>query len=102
MVNATFGHKLLSLMDAFLSYNQIKMVPEDKENTSFVTNKGIYCYKVMPFGLKNAGDIYQRLVNKIFKDQIDQNIEIYIDDMLVKSTEEIDHVKNLEKVFTTL
>ena len=66
------------------------------------TNRGPYCYKVMPFGLKNAGATYQRLVNKMFKSQIGRNIEIYVDDMLVKSMESLDHVHDLHEAFETL
>ena len=60
------------------------MAPEDDEDTAFVTDKSIYCYKVMPFGLKNIKATYQWLVNKIFKAQIEQNIEVYVDNMLMK------------------
>ena len=66
LVDSTTGHKLLIFMDAFSRYNQIKMVEEDQEKTEFITSQGLYCYKVMPFGLKNARDTYQRLVNKMF------------------------------------
>lgn len=62
LVDATSGHQLMTLMDAFSGYNQILMHPEDQKKTSFMTSKGIYCYKVMPFGLKNAGSTYQRLL----------------------------------------
>ena len=54
LVDFTIGHKLLTFMDAFSRYNQIKMVEEDQEKTAFVTSQGLYCYKVMPFRLKNA------------------------------------------------
>ena len=57
------GHKLFTFMDAFSRYNQIQMAEEDQEKTVFITNQGLYCYRVMPFGLKNAGTTYQRLVN---------------------------------------
>ena len=67
IVYATSGHELLSFMDAFSGYNQISMDPDDQENTSFVTGQGTYCYHVMPFGLKNAGATYQRLVNRMFQ-----------------------------------
>ncbi|GFY95599.1 hypothetical protein Acr_10g0009840 [Actinidia rufa] len=67
IVDAMSKHKLLSFIDAFSGYHQIKMYPLDIEKTSFITEQGLYCYKVMPFGLKNAGATYQRLVNKIFK-----------------------------------
>ncbi|KAL5803314.1 hypothetical protein ACOSQ4_031619 [Xanthoceras sorbifolium] len=63
MVDAAAGHELLSFMDAFSGYNQILMHPDDQEKTSFIIERGIFCFKVMPFGLKNAGATYQRLVN---------------------------------------
>ena len=66
LVDSTARHELLSFMDAFSGYNQIKMKEEDQEKTSFVTSQGIFCYKVMPFELKNAGATYQRLMNKMF------------------------------------
>ena len=68
LVDATSGHELLTFMDTFLGYNQIRMAPEDEEKMAFVTDSGVYCYKIMPFGLKNIGATYQRLVYKIFKD----------------------------------
>ena len=71
-------------MDAFSGYNQIMIHPIDQDKTSFITGHGLYCYKVMPFGLKNAGAIYQRLVNKLFKEQIGRSMEVYIDDMITK------------------
>jgi hypothetical protein len=66
LVDSTSGHQLLSFMDAFSGYNQILMDETDQEKTSFITDRGLYCYKMMPFGLKNAGATYQRLVNKMF------------------------------------
>lgn len=72
-------------MDAFLGYNQIKMALEDREKTTFVTHKGVYCYKVMPFGLINAGATFQQVMNKIFKKQLGQNMEAYVDHLIVKS-----------------
>ena len=86
IVDATTGHELLSFMDVFFDYNQISMDPNDQEITSFVTAQGTYCYHVMPFGLKNAGATYQRLVNQMFQKQMGTTMEVYIDDMLVKST----------------
>ena len=65
-MDSTVGHQLLSFMDAFSDYNQIKFEESDKEKTSFVISQGLFCYKVMPFGLKNAKATYQRLVNKMF------------------------------------
>ena len=84
IVDATVGHELLIIMDSFSGYNQISMDPNDQEKTSFVTSQGTYYYRVMPFGLKNAGATYQRLVNRMFQKQIETFMEVYIDDMLVK------------------
>ena len=74
LVDSTAGHKLLSFMDAFSGYNQILMDEDDQEKTTFVTSQALYCYKVMPFGLKNAGATYQRLVNHMFSHQIGRNV----------------------------
>ncbi|CAL2229365.1 unnamed protein product [Prunus armeniaca] len=78
------------------------MHEDDKAKTSFIIKRGTYCYKVMPFGLKNAKATYQRLVNKIFKEQIGKTIEVYIDDMLVKAPERAYHIKNLAEAFSLL
>ncbi|GFZ05223.1 hypothetical protein Acr_17g0007950 [Actinidia rufa] len=102
IVDATSKHELLSFMDAFSGYHQIKMYPPDIEKTSFITERVLYCYKVMPFGLKNAGATYQRLVNKMFKEQIRKTMEVYIDDMLVKSLRSSDHIAHLEEAFSIL
>ena len=102
LVDSTVGYKLLMFMDAFSGYNQIKMAEEDQEKTAFITSQGLYCYKVMPFKLKNAGATYQRLVNKIFNRQIGRNMEVYVDDMLVKSKEELAHLDDLKETFATL
>ena len=102
IVDATAGHELLSFMDAFSGYNQISMDPDDQEKTSFVTAQGTYCYRVMPFGLKNAGATYQRLVNRMFHKQIGTTMEVYIDDMLVKSTTAELHIAHLSEEFQIL
>ena len=72
-------------MDAFSGYNQIWMHEDDQEKTSFVTSQGLFCYRVMPFELKNAGTTYQRLMNRMFAPQIGRNVQVHMDDMLVKS-----------------
>ena len=89
-------------MDAFSSYNQIKMEEANQEKTSFVTSQGLFCYKVMPFRLKNAGATYQKLMNKMFAHQIGRNVQVYVDNMLVKSLQEDDHLGNLQETFDTL
>ena len=96
------GHKLLTFMDTFSRYNQIKMAEEDQEKIAFITSQGLYCYKVMPFELKNARATYQRLVNKMFNRQIGRNMEVYVDDILVKSKEELAHLDDLRETFATL
>ena len=102
IVDATTGHELLSFMDAFSGYNQISMDPGDQEKTSFVTAQGTYCYRVMPFGLKKARATYQRLVNRMFRKHIGTTMEVYIDDMLVKSTTVELHVAHLSEAFQIL
>ena len=89
-------------MDAFSGYNQIKMSEDDQEKTAFITSQGLYYYKVMAFGLKNIGAAYQRLVNRMFNKQIGRNMEVYLDDMLVKSKEESVHLDDLKETFATL
>ena len=101
-MDSTARHKLLTFMEVFSGYNQIIMDEEDQEKTAFITSQGLYCFKVMPFRLKNAGATYQRLVNKIFNKQIGKNMEVYMDDMLVKSKEELAHLDDLRETFTTL
>ena len=95
LVDSTARHELLSFIDAFSGYNQIKMNEENQEKTSFVTSQRLFCYKVMPFRLKNAGAMYQRLMNKMFTHQIGRNVQVYVDDMLVKSLRENDHLNDL-------
>ena len=68
LVDAILNYELLTFMDAFSSYNQIQMAPEDEEKIAFITNHGLYCYRIMSFELKNADATYQCLVNKIFKE----------------------------------
>ncbi|KAM2145325.1 hypothetical protein ACFX1R_048887 [Malus domestica] len=102
LIDSTAGCELLSFMAAYLGYNQIVMNPLDQEYTAFTTDRGLYCYKVMPFGLKNAEATYQRLVNSMFTKQIGKNMECYVDDMLVKSKHADQHITNLSETFTIL
>ena len=75
----------MSFGDIFTKYNQLKMHPNDKDKIVFITNERVYCYWVMSFGLKNVGAIYQRMMNNVVVEQIGRNIEVYVDDILVKS-----------------
>ena len=85
LVDATVGHPYMSFLDAFQGYHQIPLALDDQEKIAFVTPIENYHYKVMPFGLKNAGSIYQRMMTKMFEPQLGKSIKIYIDDMVVKS-----------------
>ena len=102
MVGATSSYEILSFMDAYSGYNQISMHGADQEHTSFQTDKGVYCYVVMPFGLKNVRATYQRLVNRMFQAQRRRNMEVYIDDMLVKSMTSREHADDLAEAFTII
>ena len=102
LVDSTTSHKLLNFMNAFSGYNQIRMDKADQEKTSFITSQGLFFYKVMPFGLKNAGVTCQRLVNHMFRPQIGRNVEVYVDDMLVKSLDKGKHLGDLQETFDTL
>ncbi|KAL8134178.1 hypothetical protein AgCh_009294 [Apium graveolens] len=102
LIDTTAGHEMLSFMDGFSGYNQIKMHKDDIPKVSFITDFGVYCYLVMAFGLKNAGATYQRLVNKIFKDLIGKTMEVYVEHMLVKSLVKTDHITHLREAFKVL
>ncbi|PNX91900.1 gag-pol polyprotein [Trifolium pratense] len=83
LIDGASGCRMLSFMDAYSGYNQIKMSPVDAPHTAFMSNTCNYFYNVMPFGLKNAGATYQRLMDRVFSEQIGKNLEVYIDDMVV-------------------
>mgnify|MGYP003702913907 CR=1 FL=1 len=85
LMDTTVHHQRMSFLDAYRGYHQIAMHLKDQEKTSFFTPRGTYCYKVMPFGRKNAEATYQRLVTIMFKEQLGHTMEVYINDMVVKS-----------------
>nr|KYP65120.1 Transposon Ty3-I Gag-Pol polyprotein [Cajanus cajan] len=85
LVDGASDHKILTFLDAYSGYNQIRMHPRDEEKIAFITDLTNYCYRVMPFSLKNAGATYQRLMDKIFRHQLGRNMEVYVDDMVIKS-----------------
>ena len=95
LVDNTAEFSTFSFMDEFSGYNQIKMAPEDQEKTTLITLWGTFCYKVMPFGLKNAGATYQRATVTLFHDLMHKEIEVYVDDMIAKSRPEKNHVVTL-------
>ena len=85
LVDSTAGHPMLSFMDGFSRYNKILIAPKDMEKTSFITEWGTYYYRVMPFGLKNAGATYQRVATALFHDMMHKDVEVYVDGMIMKS-----------------
>ena len=102
MVDATIGHLRISFLDTFQGYHQIPLALDNQEKTAFVTPIGNYHYKVMPFGLKNAGSTYQRMMTKMFESQMGKNIEVYIDDMVMKSNIVSKHIEDLTNIFEIL
>ena len=102
LVDNTAKHSLFSFMDGFSGYNQIRIALEDMEKTTFLTMWGTFCYKVMLFGLKNAGETYQRAMVTLFHDMMHKEIEVYGDDMKAKFHGEDEHVVNLKKLFERL
>ena len=87
VMDITLNYNLL--LDDFLGYNQIKMAPKDMTKTTFTTKWGIYYYTVMPFGLKNARATYQRMATALLHDMIHNEVEVYVDDMIVKSKDRV-------------
>ena len=101
-VDATIGHPRMSFLDAFQGYHQIPLALDDQEMTAFLTPIGNYHYKVMPFGLKNARATYQKMMTRMFEPQLEKNVEVYIDDMVVKSKLESEHVNDFGNIFEIL
>ncbi|GJR09700.1 reverse transcriptase domain-containing protein [Tanacetum coccineum] len=101
-VESLCGFPFKCFLDAYKGYHQIQMAEEDEEKIVFITNQGIFCYTKMPFGLRNTGATYQRLVDKIFHGQISKNLEVYVDDLVIKSRTEDEVVHDIEETFRTL
>ncbi|RDY09929.1 hypothetical protein CR513_05617, partial [Mucuna pruriens] len=102
LVDNTTQHSCYSFMDGFSEYNQIRMALEDKEKTTFITTWGTFCYKVMPFGLKNVRATYQRAMVTLFHDMMHKEVEVYVDDMIAKSKIPGQHINDLRKLFERL
>ncbi|KAL0402055.1 UNVERIFIED_CONTAM: Retrovirus-related Pol polyprotein from transposon opus [Sesamum latifolium] len=102
LMESTSECELLSMIDTSHGYHQIMLAPEDHKRVSFITSDGTFCYVAMLFGLKNAGATYQRLVDKIFQPQLGRNMEVYVEDMLVKSNEAHHYVEDLDETFAVL
>ena len=99
IVDALSGHGMLSFMDDFSGYHKIPMYPPDAKKIAFITPHELFCYNVMPFRLKNVRATYQILVTKMFRPLLGKTMEVYIDDMLVKSKERSDHAMHLQEAF---
>ena len=102
LVDVIVGHPRMSFLDAFQGYHQIPLALDDQEKTAFVTPTGNYHYKVMPFGLKNAGSTYQQMMTKMFEPQLGKSIEVYVNDMVVKSRVVSEHMGDLTNIFEIL
>ncbi|GJW39599.1 reverse transcriptase domain-containing protein [Tanacetum coccineum] len=101
-VESLCGFPCKCFLDAYKIYHQIQIAKEDEEKSAFITGQGIFCYTKMPFGLRNAGATYQRLVDKAFHKQIGRNLEVYVDDLVIKSRTEDEIVRDIEETFKTL
>nr|GEZ72140.1 reverse transcriptase domain-containing protein [Tanacetum cinerariifolium] len=101
-VESLCGYPFKCFLDAYKGYHQIQLAAADEEKTAFHTGQGVYCYTKMPFGLKNVVVTYQRLMDKAFESQMGRNIEVYVDDLVVKSHTETDMVRDIEETFQTL
>ena len=102
LVDAMVGHLWMSFLDAFQGYHQIPLALDNQEKIAFVTLIGNYHYKAMPFDLKNARSTYQRMMTRMFEPQLGKSIEVYIDDMVVKSKMVSEHVGDLGNIFEIL
>nr|GEV16135.1 reverse transcriptase domain-containing protein [Tanacetum cinerariifolium] len=101
-VESLCGYPFKCFLDAYKGYYQIQLAAADEEKIAFHTGQGVYCCTKMPFGLKNAGATYQRLMDKAFESQMGRNIEVYVDDLVVKSHTKTEIVRDIEETFQTL
>ncbi|GJV43122.1 reverse transcriptase domain-containing protein [Tanacetum coccineum] len=101
-VESLCGYLFKCFLDAYKGYHQIKMAEDDEDKTSFITSQGIFCYSKMPFGLKNVGATYQRLVDRAFQKQIGRNLEVYVDDLVIKSHTKEEIIRDIAETFKTL
>jgi hypothetical protein len=102
VVDSAANAAVMSLLDCFSGYHQCWMAKEDEEKTSFITPFGMFCFVRMPEGLKNAGSTFTRMTGTVFKPQIGRNIQAYVDDLIVKSTNQASHVSDLAETFANM
>jgi hypothetical protein len=98
LIDAATTSELMSLLDCYSDYHQI-WIKEDELKTSFITPSGTYCYLRMPEGLKNAGGSFSRMTSKVLSSQIGRNVLTYVDDIIVKSTKQENHIADLQETF---
>ncbi|GJV89978.1 reverse transcriptase domain-containing protein [Tanacetum coccineum] len=101
-VDSLSDFKLKCFLNAYKGYHQIQMAKEDEHKTTFHSPQGVYCYRKMPFELKNAGATYQRLVEKVFESQIGRNLEAYVDDMAIESMDGTYMMADIQETFERL
>ncbi|XP_075507599.1 uncharacterized protein LOC142544436 [Primulina tabacum] len=102
LVDSTAGHQYMCMLDAYQRYHQIPLAVEDQDKMSFIISEGTFCYVVMPFEFKNAGATYQRLMDRVFYEQVGRNVEVYVDDIMVKSRDSTQLIPDLVETFSTL
>jgi hypothetical protein len=102
IIDSTAGCARLSFLDAYFGYNQIKLKKEYEEKITFITPYGVFCYQVMPFGLKNAGATYQRMMQNCLGSQIRRNIQVYIDDVVITTRKDESLISDLAETFDNL
>jgi hypothetical protein len=102
IIDSTAGCERLSFLDVYFRYNQIRLKVEDEDKTAFITPHGVYCYMTMPFGLKNAGATYPRCMQACQKEHIGHNIEVYVNDIVIKSTKADSLLDDLRETFANL
>jgi hypothetical protein len=102
IIDSTAGCERLSFLDAYSGYNQIRLKEDDEAKTAFITPYGVFCYKTMPFGLKNAGATYQRMMQKCLATQIGKNVQVYIDDVVITSKKGATLIEDLKETFDNL
>jgi hypothetical protein len=102
IIDSTARCARLSFLDAYSGYNQIKLKKEDEEKTAFITPYGMFCDQVMPFGSKNAGATYQRMMQNCLGSQIGRNIQVYIDDVVITTRKEESLISDLAETFNNL
>jgi hypothetical protein len=102
IVDDAANSEMLSLLDMFSGYHQIRVRKKDEEKTSFITPFGTFCFVRMPEGLKNAGCTISRMIAIVLHPQIRRNILAYVDDIVVKSVQRKDHISDLAETFANM